>query len=51
MPMVASANGYEPVLEVHLDTVSISSNLNDIKLIQAETCRVRPPRANNLTIA
>ncbi|KAJ7287460.1 hypothetical protein C8J57DRAFT_1431026 [Mycena rebaudengoi] len=30
MPMVAGPEGYEPVLEVHLDTVAITSSLNDI---------------------
>ncbi|CAL1706934.1 unnamed protein product [Somion occarium] len=41
MPMVANAKGYEPTLEVHLDTVSVTTSLNDIRLLQAESCRVR----------
>ncbi|KAG1858104.1 hypothetical protein F4604DRAFT_1684988 [Suillus subluteus] len=36
----AGPDGYEPRLEVHLDTVSVTSSLNDIKLIEAESCRV-----------
>lgn len=41
MPMVAGSAGYEPTLEVHLDTVAITSSLNDIRLVSAESCRVR----------
>jgi hypothetical protein len=40
MPMVADSAGYEPTLEVHLDTVAITSSLNDIRLVSAESCRV-----------
>ncbi|OJA20857.1 hypothetical protein AZE42_02968 [Rhizopogon vesiculosus] len=40
LPMVTGPEGYEPRLEVHLDTVSVASSLNDIKLIAAESCRV-----------
>ncbi|KAG2150597.1 hypothetical protein DEU56DRAFT_37144 [Suillus clintonianus] len=40
LPMVTGPDGYEPRLEVHLDTVSVTSSLNDIKLIAAESCRV-----------
>lgn len=40
MPMVIGANGYESTLEVHLDTVSMTSSLNDIKLLSSESCRV-----------
>ena len=29
------------MLEVHLDTVTVTSSLNDIRLLTAETCRVR----------
>ncbi|KAJ7703124.1 hypothetical protein B0H17DRAFT_922585 [Mycena rosella] len=41
MPMVAGAAGYESLVEVHLDTVEITSSLNDIKLVSAESCRIR----------
>jgi hypothetical protein len=41
VPMVASAAGYESVVEVHLDTVEVTSSLNDIRLVSAESCRVR----------
>ncbi len=40
VPMVASAAGYEPSLEVHIDTVSVTSSLNDIRLLEAESSRV-----------
>ncbi|KAK7053326.1 Macrophage colony-stimulating factor 1 receptor [Paramarasmius palmivorus] len=40
MPMVAGKDGYEPILEVHLDTVTVTSSLNDIRLVSAESCRV-----------
>ncbi|OSD07084.1 hypothetical protein PYCCODRAFT_793525 [Trametes coccinea BRFM310] len=41
VPMVASVKGYLSVLEVHLDTVTVTSSLNDIRLLTAETCRIR----------
>jgi hypothetical protein len=41
MPMVPGADGYDPVLEVHLDSVSLSSSLNDMRFVEAESCRVR----------
>lgn len=40
MPMVATPRGYEPTLNVHLDTVTVTSSLNDIRLITAESCVV-----------
>lgn len=44
MPMVAGSAGYEPTLEAHLDTVAITSSLNDIRLVSAESCRVSSSR-------
>lgn len=41
IPMVASDTGYESRLEIHLDELSITSSLNDIQLLSAESCRVR----------
>ncbi|CCM03589.1 uncharacterized protein FIBRA_05726 [Fibroporia radiculosa] len=41
LPMVVSPSGYQPILEVHLDTVTVTSSLNDIRLVSAESCRVR----------
>ena len=38
--MVASSKGYLSMLEVHLDTVTVTSSLNDIRLLTAESCRV-----------
>lgn len=40
MPMVIGPKGYEPLLEVHLDSIVVTSSLNDIRLLTAETCRV-----------
>ncbi|KAJ3575090.1 hypothetical protein NP233_g1335 [Leucocoprinus birnbaumii] len=40
MPVVAGRSGYDSVFEVHLDDVSVTSSLNDIHLIHAESCRV-----------
>jgi hypothetical protein len=40
IPMVAGARGYEALSEVHLDTVTMTSSLNDIRLLSAESCRV-----------
>jgi hypothetical protein len=41
MPMVVGPKGYEPLLEVHLDNIAVTSSLNDIRLLTAESCRVR----------
>lgn len=39
--MVVGAAGYESILEVHIDTIAVTSSLNDIRLVTAESCRVR----------
>ncbi|KAF6761220.1 hypothetical protein DFP72DRAFT_34729 [Ephemerocybe angulata] len=41
MPMVSGPEGYEAHMEVHLDSLVVTSSLNDIKLITSESCRVR----------
>lgn len=41
MPLVAGAEGFRPLLEVHLDSVTVSSSLNDIRLLRAESCRIQ----------
>ncbi|GJE95456.1 hypothetical protein PsYK624_116400 [Phanerochaete sordida] len=41
MPMIATAQGYEPTLHVHLDTLTITSSLNDIRVLTAESCVIR----------
>ena len=41
IPMVTGPDGYKPLLEVHLDSVTVTSSLNDIRLLTAESCRVR----------
>jgi hypothetical protein len=40
MPMVVGPTGYDPLLEVHLESVVVTSSLNDIRLLAAESCRV-----------
>ena len=40
VPMVADAQGHQPLLEVHLDSVTVSSSLNDIRVLTTESCRV-----------
>jgi len=40
IPMIIAPDGYESRLEVHLDTIEVTSSLNDIKVITAESCRV-----------
>ncbi|KAK2463228.1 hypothetical protein APHAL10511_004883 [Amanita phalloides] len=40
IPMVSDHNGYESTVEVHLDAITVTSSLSDIKLVQAETCRI-----------
>jgi hypothetical protein len=41
LPMVTGPAGYEATVEVHLDTFSVTSSLNDITLVDSESCRVR----------
>ncbi|KAF9012385.1 hypothetical protein BDQ17DRAFT_1496756 [Cyathus striatus] len=41
VPLVATSKGYDSIVEVHLDTVLATSTLNDIRLVNAESCRVR----------
>ncbi|PFH51536.1 hypothetical protein AMATHDRAFT_74889 [Amanita thiersii Skay4041] len=41
IPMVADVHGYTSTTELHLDGIMVTSSLNDIRLIHAETCRVR----------
>ena len=40
MSVVAGRVGYESMFEVHLDDLSVTSSLNDICLINANSCRV-----------
>ncbi len=48
--MIASSRGYEPTLEVHIDTLVVTSSLNDIELVTSESCRVRPFFPVHITI-
>jgi len=41
MPMIMGASGYESTMEVHLDDVVVTSSSNDIRLLCAESARVR----------
>jgi hypothetical protein len=40
MPMVADAQGYHPRLKVHLNSMTVSSSLNDTRLLNAKSCEV-----------
>jgi len=40
MPMVADAQGYRPHLKVYLNNATVSSSLNDIRLLTTESCEV-----------
>jgi len=40
MPMAVGPNGYESTLEVHLDALSATTSLNDIRVVNTESCRV-----------
>ena len=40
MPMVADAQGYRPHLKVYLNSATVSSSLNDIRLLTTESCEV-----------
>ena len=38
--MITGLSGYESTLEIHLDAIALTSSLDDIPLINAESCRV-----------
>jgi hypothetical protein len=38
--MVATAAGYDTLLELHLDEMSVTSSVNYACFLRAETCRV-----------
>lgn len=40
LPMVTGPNGYEATLEVHLDAMTMTSSLNDVRLVSSESARV-----------
>ncbi|GAA5960722.1 hypothetical protein JCM21900_000512 [Sporobolomyces salmonicolor] len=40
LPMVATKAGYDTLLEVHLDELSITSSVNYAQFFYAETCRI-----------
>jgi hypothetical protein len=48
--MVVGSSGYQPVLDIHLDTVTVTSSLNDIRLLTAESCRVGVSLILTLTV-
>ena len=50
MPMVADTQGYHPLLEVHLDSVTVSSSLNDIRVLTTESCRVSGCKRQNTRV-
>jgi hypothetical protein len=41
VPMVANEDGYEASMDVHLENVSVTSSLNDIRILSARECHVR----------
>lgn len=43
LPMIATSDGYDTLVELHLDDVSITSSVNYAVFLKAESCRVRPP--------
>ena len=43
MPMITGPSGYQAILDVHLDNLVVTSSLNDIRLVTAESCRVGFP--------
>ncbi|KAH7927135.1 hypothetical protein BV22DRAFT_1193843 [Leucogyrophana mollusca] len=49
LPMVIGPEGYESRLEVHLDTITVTSSLNDIKILVAESCRVHAELPSPIT--
>ncbi len=40
MPVVADAEGYHPHLKVHLNSMTVSSSLNDTRLLTTKSCEV-----------
>jgi protein CSF1 len=42
LPWVATQDGYDALLELHLDQVNALSSVNDMQLVRAESSRVRP---------
>ena len=40
LPWIAKADGYDALLELHLDQVHALSSVNDIQLLRAESSRV-----------
>lgn len=49
--MVADAQGYHPLLEVDLDSVTVSSSLNDIRLLTARSCKVSRCGCQDTTVS
>ncbi|KAL5523541.1 hypothetical protein ACEPAG_7714 [Sanghuangporus baumii] len=40
VPMIATTQGYTAELDIEMDSISVTSSLNDIRLLQAESCSV-----------
>jgi hypothetical protein len=49
--MIATPNGYDARMEIHLDKVTVKSSLNDIQLLAAESCRVSRQLSPHLLLA
>lgn len=42
LPWTATQDGYDALLELHLDQVNALSSVSDMQLLKAESSRVRP---------
>ncbi len=40
VPIVADVQGYHPYLKVHLNSMTVSSSLNDTRLLTTKSCEV-----------
>lgn len=40
VPMVSTAQGYNAGLDIFMDSIQVTSSLNDIRLLEAESCSV-----------
>lgn len=41
VPMVTMEESYNAELDIFLDNISVSSSLNDVRLLEAKSCKVR----------
>jgi hypothetical protein len=48
--MVADTHGYHPLLDVYLDRVTVSSSLNDVRLLTTRCCKVSGCKCHDIGI-